>query len=121
MERFFEELGRRRFMVPRCDECGKYIYPPRDFCPFCNSRRTEWVEVEGEGTLYAFTTNPEGLHFAGKTVGIVELKEGFKVFSLINASIDELEVGQPVKLEFTEVDLGGERKIILHSFTPIQK
>ena len=81
----------------------------------------ENIEVEGEGTLYAFTTNPEGLHFAGKTVGIVELKEGFKVFSLINASIDELEVGQPVQLEFTAVDLGGERKIILHSFTPIQK
>nr|MDO8077595.1 Zn-ribbon domain-containing OB-fold protein [Candidatus Freyarchaeota archaeon] len=118
MERFFEELKNRRFMVPRCEECGKHIFPPRVFCPFCGSERLEWVEVSGRGTLYAYTTNKGGLHFREQTVGIVELEEGFRILSLIGRPLEELRIGQPVKLEFIEVETL-EGKVTLHKFTPI--
>jgi len=83
MERFFEELKNRRFMVPRCEECGKHIFPPR-------------VLVSGRGTLYAYTTNKDGLHFREQTVGIVELEEGFRILSLIGRPLEELRIGQQV-------------------------
>ena len=118
MERFFEELKNRKFKVPVCKNCGKYIYPPRDFCPFCNSQDLEWEEVSGEGTLYAYTTNTGGMLFPEETIGVVELKEGFKILTLIGKPIQELEIGQPMKLEFVEVETA-EGKITIHKFTPL--
>lgn len=117
MERFFEELNNKKFKVPRCVDCEKHIYPPRDFCPFCMSENLEWVEISGEGTLYAYTINVGGMRFREETIGIVELREGFKILTLIGKPIEELRIGQPVKLEFTEIDTQ-EGKITLHKFTP---
>ncbi len=120
MERFFEELKNKKLKVPKCRDCGKHIYPPRDFCPFCSSENVEWVEVSGDGTLYAYTINNNGIHFTDQTIGIVELKEGFKIFTLIGKPLEELKIGQPVKLEFIELETG-EGKITLHKFTPQNK
>jgi hypothetical protein len=117
LERFFEELKNRKFKVPKCTNCERYIYPPRDFCPFCNSENLEWVEISGEGTLYAYTTNTGGTQFNNQTIGIVELKEGFKVPTLIGKPLQELKIGQPVKLEFEEAETA-EGKSTVHKFTP---
>ncbi|MGQ9720932.1 MAG: Zn-ribbon domain-containing OB-fold protein [Candidatus Jordarchaeum sp.] len=117
MERFFQELQNRKFKVPKCKNCEKHIYPPRDFCLFCSSKNLEWVEISGEGTLYAYTINAGGIQFHNETIGIVELKEGFKILTYIGKPIQELKIGQPVKLEYTEIETQ-EGKLTLHKFTP---
>lgn len=117
MERFFQEQQNRKFKVPKCKKCEKHIYPPRDFCPFCSSKDLEWVEISGEGILYAYTLNAGGIYFRDETIGIVELKEGFKILTYIGKPIQELKIGLPVKLEYIEVETY-EGKITLHRFTP---
>ncbi|MEX2752850.1 MAG: Zn-ribbon domain-containing OB-fold protein [Candidatus Freyarchaeota archaeon] len=117
MERFFQEQQNRKFKVPKCKKCEKHIYPPRDFCPFCSSKDLEWVEISGEGRLYAYTLNAGGIYFRDETIGIVELKEGFKILTYIGKPIQELKIGLPVKLEYIEVETY-EGKITLHRFTP---
>ena len=118
MERFFEELKNKKLKIPKCEDCEKYIYPPRDFCPFCNSENIEWVDISGEGTLYAYTSNTGGILFRGETIGIVELREGFKILTLIGKPLQELKIGQTLKLEFTEIETR-EGKITLHKFNPV--
>ena len=95
---------------------SKWIsYPPRPFCPGCFSEEIEWVEVGEGATLYSFTTQAKGLRFmAPEVIGIVEIPGVGRVLSKINAELEELSIGIPLRFEPFEVS----EKITVHSFTP---
>lgn len=52
--RFFLELERGKFVATRCTTCSKVWAPPRPVCPDDLSV-TEWVELNGRGTLEGFS------------------------------------------------------------------
>lgn len=102
---FWDALREHRFMTTKCCACGLVSFPPRVLCPGCMSVRREWIDLSGRGTIYAFTRH----HIAPRAyipeapyiTAMIDLEEGPRILSRIaNATFDDLEIGQPVKVGF---------------------
>ena len=52
---FHDFLAEGRIMGSRCRGCGVISLPPRPICPECGGRDLEWTELEGRGTIRAYT------------------------------------------------------------------
>lgn len=116
--RFYEELEAGRFATTRCRDCDYTFFPPRILCPHCLGAGLEWVGLSGLGTLYAFSQQHGAiLHRKPEVVGAVDLvdAEG-RVFSLIDAPFDELQIGMRVEVSLFESPLG----MTLHRFSPVR-
>jgi uncharacterized OB-fold protein len=88
-QRFWDSVAQGRLETTMCDDCGRFSFPPKSFCPHCWSTRTHWAELSGRGRLYSQTM----IHAAPATfreeapyrVGIVDLEEGLRVATRILA------------------------------------
>ena len=55
--RFLVELrDNKRILAIRCNVCNKVYMPPRLTCKTCFTNMSEWVELDGKGTLLTYTT-----------------------------------------------------------------
>lgn len=52
---FWEAVKRHELMLQRCKTCGRWIWFPREMCPYCMSQDLEWARASGKGRLYSFT------------------------------------------------------------------
>src|SRR3984893_7485604 len=96
---FWDAASRGRFLVPRCNSCGKAHWYPRALCPFCFSDKTVWEEASGKGRIYTYS----GMRRAPEPYAIayVTLEEGPTMLTnLVNCEFDSLKVGQNVILVF---------------------
>ena len=113
--RFFDLLRERRLCTTRCRDCGILASPPRAWCHACLSTELEWVDLSGRGTLVAYSTQETGFRFrAPDVIGLVDLEEGVRVLSRIDAAYDDLSIGLPLTVDFVEVEPG----LVLHQFRP---
>lgn len=107
---FWEGLHRHELLIPQCEECGTYRFPPTSFCPHCRSARTRWQPSKGEGTVFSWIVVrhpvPKEI-YADKvpyTVAIVELKEGVRmVGNLQGCDFEDIKAGMPVSISFEDV------------------
>jgi len=113
---FYEKLAERRFEGTRCTRCEHVPFPPRPFCPACGCDEVEWAPLPTTGTLHAFTTQGRSMRFFKPDVlGLVELPGVGLVLSRIDAPYDQLEIGQPVSVDFFEVN----DQLVVHQFRPV--
>ena len=98
-----------RFVMPRCNDCGKYHFYPHPLCPHCSSAKLEWVAVSGCGKLYSYTVvhRAPSKAFADEVpyvVAVVELDEGPRLMSnLSNCAPDAARIGMPLKVAFRKL------------------
>jgi uncharacterized OB-fold protein len=52
---FWEAVGERRLVVPRCPRCGRWVWQPRPLCPACHATDLVWTEVSGEARVVSWT------------------------------------------------------------------
>ncbi len=101
LHEFYARLAEGRLSTTSCAGCGRTAWPPRAFCPECGSDAFAWVDLTGEGTIHAFTTQETGLPagFAGPRVFAVVKIGGHRIFSIVTG-VDPatLAVGQRVRL-----------------------
>ena len=94
-------------MLQRCGACNSFIYYPRDRCPQCLSERLEWQRVSGRGKLYTYTIvrRASTRSFADKpyVLAIVELDEGPRMTTNLEALPDRIKIGMPVTAYFDDV------------------
>jgi uncharacterized OB-fold protein len=82
-QRFWRNLSTGRFETTRCENCDRFSFPPKPFCPHCWSRQVAWVPLSGRGKLYSQTL----VHAAPAAfqdeipyrIGIVDLDEGVRI------------------------------------------
>lgn len=55
LQRYLDNLGKKKIVGARCPECGTVVVPPRKYCGSCNKIREEFVELAQEGTLENYT------------------------------------------------------------------
>jgi len=89
-DEFWDHLAAGRFVVPRCDRCGRHRFPPTTFCPECHGIDWAWTAVSGTGTLWSVTTvrvppSPELAADVPYDLGVVELAEGPLVLGRLSA------------------------------------
>lgn len=53
-EPFWQAAKQRRLVAPRCGSCGHFRLPPTPYCPECQSREVEFVELSGRAEIYSF-------------------------------------------------------------------
>lgn len=53
-EPFWQAAKEHRLVAPRCAKCGTFHMPPRPFCPECQSKQFDWVDLPGTGIVYSF-------------------------------------------------------------------
>lgn len=95
--------------LQRCDECGRWRFPPGPRCPRCRSASTTWARASGRGRLASYTVChppvlPAFTDAAPYNVVVVELDEGpFLVSNLLDAP-ESPSLGAPVAVTFVAVD-----------------
>ena len=103
---FWRAAAEGVLMIRRCKACGEAHWYPRPFCPHCGSDKTDWVRASGAGTVYSYTVTRK----AGPVpyvLAYVTLEEGVTMLTnLVDAEIESLHIGQPVRVAFREVEGG---------------
>lgn len=105
---YWEGVKQGRLLIKHCADCGRHNHPRRIFCTGCNSDAQEWVEAQGTGTVYTFSTVyrapvPAFEKELPYSVGVLELSEGIFLFSrIIPEPGKEVHIGAKVKLTFQQ-------------------
>jgi uncharacterized OB-fold protein len=88
---FWDAAAEHRLVVPRCSECGKWIWQPKPLCPACHATEPVWTQVTGGGRVASWTViHPPVLPAFADTVPfvilLVELDEGVR---MVGQLVDE--------------------------------
>ena len=109
-EEFVSLLEKGLVSTTQCLQCGHILFPPKMDCPRCGSSSVKWVELEGSGTLEAFTRvfyGPAGFeNRVPYSLGVVRFHDDVRVFGQIAADIpvDEIHVGMTLKVRSIRLD-----------------
>ena len=109
---FWEGAAEGRLLLQRCADCQTVIWYPRGFCPACSSRRIDWFEASGRGTIYSFTVVRRGAigpyrEHEPYVLAYVELEEGPRMMSnIVDCDNDSLRVGDSVRTVFHPTEEG---------------
>lgn len=109
---FWEAARNQQLVVPKCEGCDRYVWPPRPICPHCYTDEFSWTPVPTEGTLFSWTVvhhSSAATMDPGYIVAIVDLDDTGGVRLLGNIwdhNAAELRVGMPVVAEFDRVSEG---------------
>ena len=82
---FYEGTKKHKLLVQHCNDCGKNIFYPKVFCPYCFSSKVGWIESSGKGKLYSYTVNCMDSRAlkAPFPSGLIELNEGFRIYAIL--------------------------------------
>ena len=116
---WWEAAARGELHVLRCQECRRFVHPPRKPCPRCGAGDLAPQRVSGRGTVHTWTIAHREVpgHEVPFALVLVELEEqpGLLVLSnLRDCPLAEVRAGLPVEVTFE--DAGGG--ITLPQFRP---
>jgi uncharacterized OB-fold protein len=117
---FWDACARHELIVPRCEDCGRFWFPPSNRCQHCWSPRFGWTPVSGRGRLYSFTVfrRAYAAELADQVpyvVGVVELEEGPRLITnVVGYDPADVRVDMPVEVVFDDLT----DDVTLHAFRP---
>ena len=106
---FWDAAREHRLSIPKCNECGKYHFYPRELCPHCHSDNLTWTDVSGKGEVYSYTIarKPAGPVFAADVpyvIAMIALDEGPRMLTnIITKDVDSVRIGDRVSVSFDDV------------------
>lgn len=105
-EPYFAAAAEGRLLVKSCRNCGKVHHYPRAICPFCWSSDVDWMQTNGEGTIYTFSVTRRGSG-APYCIAYVTLDEGpVMMTNIVDTDLDTVHIGQAVQVVFKQTDGG---------------
>ena len=119
---YWEKCKENELWLRHCKACDQAYLYPRDICPNCFSRDTDWIQSSGKGILHTFCIvhrgpTPAFRDMAPYVIGIVELESGARIpTNLVEVEPDPatVKVGMELEVVFEELD----EKISLPKFRP---
>lgn len=120
---YWEKCKEHELWLRHCNSCDKAYFYPRDICPHCFSRDTDWTQSSGLGTLHTFSIVHHGPTpaFRGRTpyiAALVELESGVHMATnLVEVECDPtaIKVGMAVEVVFEDLN----DTISLPKFRPV--
>ena len=118
---YWDGLRERKLVMPRCDACETYWFPPSLLCPRCSSKSWSWSPVSGRGRIFSFVVYHRVYHpgFADEVpyaVAVIELDEGPRMISnVIGIAPAELACDMRVEVAYQPIT----DQITLPKFKPI--
>jgi len=109
---FWEGCRAGELRVPRCRDCGRWVWYPASACPECGGGRHEWTRVSGRGRLFTWVTVhraflPGYQDRVPFVTALVELEEDARLrlaTFLHDRPPGGLRVGLPVEVTFERID-----------------
>jgi len=107
-------------VMPRCEECGRFAFPPTVACLACGGERFAWVEVSGRGKVFSFVVYHRVYNewFRDKVpyvVAVIELEEGPRLISnVVGMPVEDVRCELPVQVVFDDVREG----VVIPQFAP---
>ena len=117
----WESCARHAMALQRCEDCGRFRYPPRPVCPHCLGERATWTPVAGTGTVYVqLGVYPRGKEAAGEpfSLTMIELDEGVRMWSNVLAAPDAVRIGDRVRITYADTDGGALPRFTLEMAIP---
>ncbi|MDQ8030770.1 MAG: Zn-ribbon domain-containing OB-fold protein [Bordetella sp.] len=104
-EAFWRASAEGRFLLPRCQACGRLHWHPRAFCPFCHADAIEWVQASGRGEVYSFSiVRRPGAPYV---LAYVRLDEGpILMTNIVDGDPAAVRVGMRVNVGFRATEHG---------------
>jgi uncharacterized protein len=109
-EHFWRGGAAGELRVLRCDDCGKYVHPPRPACPCCLSRSLTARAVSGEASVYSVTVNHHPWYPGQQVpyaVALVELPEqpGLRLTTnIVGCPPEKVQIGMQVRAVFVPAE-----------------
>lgn len=106
---YWDGLRDRKLLMPRCDACGKYWFPPSLLCPHCNATKWAWSSTSGRGRIFSYVVYHRVYHpgFANEVpyaVAVIELDEGPRMISnVIGIAPDKLACDMRVEVVYQPI------------------
>ena len=106
---YWDGLRDRKLLMPRCDACGKYWFPPSLLCPHCNATNWTWTSTSGRGRIFSYVVYHRVYHpgFADEVpyaVAVIELDEGPRMVSnVIGIAPDKLACDLRVEVVYQPI------------------
>ena len=106
---YWHSLQEHKTKLQKCDECGKFRFPPSPSCYYCASMEGRWELISGRGTIYSWIVvhHPVDKGFAGEVpfvVALVDLDEGPRIVGrFFGGNEGEMKMGMPVKIGYDDV------------------
>ncbi|MDR3206305.1 MAG: Zn-ribbon domain-containing OB-fold protein [Candidatus Methanoplasma sp.] len=116
--------GRYNLEGSKCGCCGKVYFPKRDFCPKCRRDSIGKVEkhkIDRNGEIFSFSVvheSPACNDFL-KPYAVVFVKTKDDVLiagQLVDADLDKIEIGMPVRAVLRKLDADGASGVIHYGF-----
>ncbi len=107
---FWDAAAEGRYLLPRCNACGRHFFRPEVACPHCFATNWRWVEASGRGTLYSYTIvhkAPAPGFVVPFMFAAIELDEGPCVFSnIVGCAQADVRIGMNLQVQFDAVAPG---------------
>lgn len=101
---YWDACKKHELWVRSCNDCPKRYFYPRDICPECFSRNTEWIRCSGRGTLHTFgiVVRPPHRGWAEDVpfvVAMVDLEEGCRMpTNLVEVDADPADPARSIRI-----------------------
>jgi len=113
-EPFWAAAAQHRLVVPRCTVCGTFRLPPSPFCWKCRAQDVEWIDHDGNGTIYSFTVIRhavipqvrDALPFIAAVVELPATNGCRLVGDIVDCDPEAVRIGLPVSLDWYDVREG---------------
>jgi uncharacterized OB-fold protein len=111
---FWDAATEHRLVLPRCTACSAYRFPPAPFCWRCRAQAVEWVQHQGNGTIYSYTVVrhaviPDVRDALPVVAAVVELPgtDGCRIVgNVVDCEPEDVKVDAPVMLDWYDVRAG---------------
>jgi uncharacterized OB-fold protein len=109
-------------VLNECGNCGLLYHYPRAQCPDCFSDDVRWIEAAGTGEVYTYSVarTMSGWPEADLplVVAYVELDEGPRVLTNVDADPEAVAVGMRVEVTFAGTDV---EDVAVPLFEPVEE
>ena len=120
-EPFWRAAQQGQLVAPRCTACGAFRFPPTPFCPVCQRREVELVELTGAKVFsFSIVRGPPDEPERVLVPAVVEFANapGVHVVSnIVDALPDDVEIGQHLDVDFIEIADGWKLPVFRQTCT----
>ncbi len=108
--RFWTGGSEGKLNIVKCNDCGQFTQPPKDFCRHCQSENVGPVAVAGTGIIDTLTVNHQpwlpGLDvpFVIARVKLDDAPGVYLTTNIVGSPVDAVEMDDKVKVVFEEQD-----------------
>lgn len=110
-EPFWEAAKERRLSAPKCSDCGTFRLPPTPYCPECQSKAVDWVDLSGRAEVYSFAVvhgfpGYPDVTLVPVVVDLPDAPGARLVTNIIDIDPAEVTIGMPLVVDFHPITDG---------------